>query len=275
MKAIKNVNNNVCICLDSKGAEVIVFGKGIGFKKPPFEIELSQIQKTFYEVSPLNVQMIEHIPQEMIELSIQIMDYATTKLNYALNSNIVFTLADHLAFAIQRKKKNMKVDMPIYYDIKSLYEKEYDIGDYAVKLIVQKCKVELPKSEIAGVAIHLINAAAITQEEEKIDNNFVIEHIKELIEETMNIRIYENDFNYSRFVTHLQYLLKRGEQGESIDSDNYQLFESLKNGFPNVYQCSVKINEYLTSIYDFSFDKEELLYLMLHINRLCTREEFK
>lgn len=43
MKVIKNINNNVSLCLDSKNNEVIAFGKGIGFTKPPYEIPLSEM----------------------------------------------------------------------------------------------------------------------------------------------------------------------------------------------------------------------------------------
>lgn len=46
MKVIKNINNNVSICVDDNNREVIAFGKGIGFKKPPYELELSQIDRT-------------------------------------------------------------------------------------------------------------------------------------------------------------------------------------------------------------------------------------
>ena len=31
MKVIKSINNNVSHCVDSKGREVVAFGKGIGF----------------------------------------------------------------------------------------------------------------------------------------------------------------------------------------------------------------------------------------------------
>ncbi len=46
MKVIKNINNNCAVCQDSTGREVVAFGKGIGFKKPPYEIKLSQIERT-------------------------------------------------------------------------------------------------------------------------------------------------------------------------------------------------------------------------------------
>lgn len=274
MKVIKNINNNVSICLDSTGQQVVAFGKGIGFCKPPYELDIAKVQRTFYDIDPMYIQMIQHIPVEMIELSAQIIDYARNKVEYLMNSSIVFTLADHLTFALQRFQKNMNIDMPIYYDVKSLYEEEYAIGIYALKLVDQKYQIKLPKEEITSIALHLINAAAMAKNKEKKQSSEdAINHIKTLIEEHFQITISEDDFNYSRFVSHLQYLLKRGKQGTNIASENIQLYTSLKDGCPDVYKCARKINEYLHSVYSFTFNEEELLYLMLHINRLYVRED--
>ena len=33
MRVLRTINNNVVICLDNNENEVVVFGKGIGFKK--------------------------------------------------------------------------------------------------------------------------------------------------------------------------------------------------------------------------------------------------
>ena len=43
MKVVRNINNNVAVCLDDQGHELIAIGKGIGFKKAPYEISLDQI----------------------------------------------------------------------------------------------------------------------------------------------------------------------------------------------------------------------------------------
>lgn len=274
MKVIKNINNNVSICLDSTGQQVVVFGKGIGFCKPPYELDIAKVQRTFYDIDPMYIQMIPHIPVEMIEASAQIIDYAREKVEYLLNSSIVFTLADHLTFALQRHQKNMVIEMPIYYDVKSLYEEEYEIGCYALRLIEEKFQIKLAKEEITSIALHLINAAAMAKNKDTHQSNeAVIQHIKKLIEVHFHIDISEDDFNYSRFVSHLQYLLKRGEQGKSITSENYKLYASLKENFPDVYACALQINAYLHEVYGFTFNEEELLYLMLHINRLYVRED--
>ena len=46
MKVIKNINNNISLCLDSRNNEVVAFGKGIGFTKPPYDVPLSKIDRT-------------------------------------------------------------------------------------------------------------------------------------------------------------------------------------------------------------------------------------
>lgn len=274
MKVIKNINNNVSICLDNNHQQVVAFGKGIGFCKPPYELDLTKVERTFYDIDPLYIKLIQAIPLEMIEVAAQIIDFGRNKVEYLMNSNITFTLADHIAFAIARHKKNMVITMPIYYDIKALYEKEYEIGEYAIHLIKQRFQVMLSKDEITGIALHLINAAAMSKNKEKEPSNeIVINDIKQMIEEFFKIVISEDDYNYSRFVSHLQYLLKRGEQGKSITSDNFKLYTSIKEKFPDVYICATSISEYLHTIYGFTFNEEELLYLMLHINRLCIRED--
>lgn len=274
MKVIKNINNNVAICLDSKEQEVVVFGKGIGFSKPPCELDLSKVQRTFYDIDPMYIQMIQNIPEEMLEIATQVIDYARSKVEYLLNSNVVFTLADHLSFAKQRYEQNMILPMPIYYDVKTLYEKEYEIGKYAVACVDERCKIHLPREEITSVALHIINAAAIGDQAKTTQGNQVfIDEIKKMIEVHFALSISEDDFNYSRFVSHVQYLLMRGKQGKSISSENFKLYASLKENFPKVHACALKINAYLYEVEKLTFDEEEILYLMLHINRLCVRED--
>lgn len=101
MKVIKNINNNVSICVDNSGKELIVFGKGLGFKKPPYEIELSEIERSYYDVDESYINMINEIPETIIKISDSIVNYAREKLKNPISSNIVFTLSDHINFYFQ------------------------------------------------------------------------------------------------------------------------------------------------------------------------------
>ena len=274
MKVIKKINNNVALCLDSKNNEVIAFGKGIGFGKPPYEIELSQVHRTYYDIDETYIKMINDIPEEIIDLSAKVIEYARVKLDNLDNSNITFTLADHINFAIKRYKENMNFKLPIIYDIQYLFNIEMDIGKKALELIKNDLNINLPKEEAAYIALHIINAESISenQRNNSLDEK-IIDAITEIIENHFDIKIDKDGFNYSRFVTHLYYLLKRGKKNELAMNENKAMYESLVSTMPQIYECTQKIKEYLRNYLKWELTDEECIYLILHINRLCVRED--
>ncbi|ENY88566.1 hypothetical protein HMPREF1094_01017 [[Clostridium] innocuum 2959] len=106
MKVIKKINNNVAVCIDNDGHELIAFGKGIGFPKIPYELtDLNKIWRTYYGINPSYLGLLNEISEDVFALSIKITDQAKMRIMNEINSNIVFTLADHINFAIDRYKK--------------------------------------------------------------------------------------------------------------------------------------------------------------------------
>lgn len=275
MKVIKKINNNVAICLDNNGKELIAFGNGIGFPKVPYEIhDLNKISRTYYGVSSNLMDLLNEIPEDIFEISAGIVDYAKTKIVNELNSNVVFTLADHIHFAIQRYEKNMKINIPFLYDLEHLYETELEIGRRSVVFINKKKGIHLPMNEAAGIALHFINAENMQRNKtNSLDDKKVIADITGMIEEQLKISINKRSFNYSRFVTHMQYLLKRQQGHTEIQSENKKMFDKLVKEFPEPYHCALHIREYIKQNLDWKLTDEELLYLILHINRLCSRED--
>lgn len=75
-----------------------------------------------------------------------------------------------------------------------------------------------------------------------------------------------------RFIIHLQYLLKRKDKKVVIHTSNLKMFEKMKEEYVDVNQCVLKIKEYFEKILNWQLNDEELLYLMLHINRFYSRE---
>ena len=273
MKVIKNINNNYALAVDNGGNQLIVSGKGIGFGPVPRDVkDLTVINRSFYDVDDVYINMINEISEEYIEISTAVIDEARTVIDAPISSNAIFTLADHIQFAIERLKKGMALNLPIMYDVQNLYEEEMKVGEYALKLIQKRLKIRLPREEAAGIALHLINSEM--QDKQKTDlQKTVIDDITAIIEKEYGITINKENFNYSRFVSHLQYLLKRGVKGELVSTANKKLFDQIKKEHPSAYVCSQKINGYLQKHIQTELTDEEMLYLMLHINRLCTRED--
>lgn len=270
MKVIKNINNNVSLCLDSNGKEVIVFGKGIGFKKPPYDLELPQIQRTYYDVDEAYLSMINDIPEDVIKVSDTIVNYARGKLPNSISSNIVFTLADHINFCIKRYNKGLMFNLPIENDIEQLFETEMDIGIYSINVIKDVLHIRLPKEEAVYIALHFINAEENRKSE--IDNEKLIEDIVEIVEKDFDLTINKENFNYSRFISHMHYLLKRGKKKEMIQTENQKMYESLVSANRKASECANEISNYLLIKNSMNLSDEEKMYLILHINRLCSRE---
>lgn len=274
MQIIKNINNNFAIAIDNSGNKLIVSGKGIGFGKVPRKIEdITKIDRSYYDVDDVYVSMINNIPEEIIAISNKIIDQARLLINNPISSNIVFTLADHIQFCIQRYEKNMDVKLPIVYDIQHFFEKEMCIGEYGLKLIRKKLNINLPKEEATYIALHIINAEEKRKNTNLDEDNKIIENITKIIEEEYGLKINKESFNYSRFVTHMHYLLKRSKNNQLIDTVNKDVYEKLKEDYQKTYQCVRKVTIYLNSELKIKLSSEEKLYLILHINRLCSRED--
>ena len=164
MEVIKKINNNAAVCIDSAGNELVAIGTGIGFPAVPYSLDdLDKIQKTYYDINPHYLEMLNDIPENVFRVSSKIVDLYRNKIRDAISSNLVFTLADHLYFAIEREKKNMMIENPLYYDVQHLYETEYEVGKESLKIIQKELGIRMSKTEITNIALHLINARTVAQ----------------------------------------------------------------------------------------------------------------
>ena len=272
MKLLKKINNNYALALDSQGTQIIVEGKGIGFQKMPCElVDLSLIKRTFYDTKEQDVALIQSVRDDVLDVCADIYNYAEKLIIDKLNPNLTFILADHIQFAIERYEKNIQLKMPIYYDVEYLYPKETKIAEYAVKLILEKLNVLLQDGEKTGIALTIINNE-LTDGNSESNYNEYIELCTSIVEKTMNMKVNRNTFNYSRFCTHLEYLFRRSKEDTLISTQNLQLYERVSQDYPNVRKC-VDIIENVLKKKKFNMNEEEKLYLMLHVNRLCSRED--
>ena len=269
MKVVKNIHNNISLCIDSKGNEVVAFGKGIGFMKPPYEVPIQKVERTFYNINPIYIDMLSQIPEEAINVSSQIIDYANKNLKGSFNENLIFTLADHITFSIKRLQENIHLDLPLIHEVKHMYPKEIQIGEYALKLIKEKLNVELPKQEAAVITLHVVDYRLKSCISTGESNQEKIERCTQIIEEYNGLKIDREGFNYSRFVSHMYYLLDRIANNTEVKTKNQKIFDQLVKEYPKTYDCAKKACRAL----EINPNDEELLYLILHINRLSSREE--
>lgn len=274
MRVIKKINNNAAICLDDSNRELVAIGTGVGFPECPYEItDLNVIQRTYYNVDSMYYGLLNSIPENIINVTVKIVDSFQATAEGPVSPNLMFTLADHIHFAIERFQKHIRIDTPLQYDIQHLYEKEYRLGLEALKTIRNDLKIRLPRGEASNIAMHFINAGAVSTGYGHGYVDSVIADVTEIVGEATGIFIDKSTFDYSRFVTHVQYLLKRVQNKKLVSSKNQKMFESIRNQYPDTYNCVLRIRDYFSEELDMELNEEELLYLILHVNRLCVRED--
>ena len=270
MKIIKKINTSAAIALDSKGREIVVLGKGIGFPPVPYELEdLSKIERTFYDVEPEYRDVIANIPENIIEVAAKINELAEEELDMELSPNFPFTLADHLNFAVERLRSGIDLTVAISYDIQYLYQREYSLGKKALQMMNDEAGIMLPESEAVNIALHLINSEKGTNNATKVLRDArIVSEVDRIIEDNMKMKMDKGSYEYARYVKHLMYLVNRFESKEESEVKNGMMLKTLAREYPDIYECALRITRYFQGTWGWNCSKDETLYLMLHINRL-------
>ncbi|MCH4168466.1 MAG: PRD domain-containing protein [Streptococcaceae bacterium] len=276
MELIKKINNNFAIAKDSKGQEVIVSGKGIGFQKMPMLLPKDVIvSKVYYGISSKYISFLSEISEDIINVSEKILEFAKRRIDTDLNPNYLFTLADHTDFCIKRIQQGLELDFSLTYDFKLLYMNELEVGHFAIKIIKEDLGIILPEKEAYGFAINLINSEIkISKNSEKDEINHLIVLTVKMIEEELNFKIDKNTDNYERFELHLRYLFSTIWKGSTDTSENELIFRQVSNKYTKEYRTVKKIKDMLYKKKKWNVSNDELLYLIMHINRLYFRQQF-
>ncbi|ETY72634.1 PRD domain-containing protein [Lactiplantibacillus fabifermentans] len=274
MWVVKKINNNAAVCRDNNDDELVAFGKGIGFPKTPYELtDMRKISMTFYKLNLHYYQLLKEIPENVFEVSAEIVAQAQTQIPRSLNPNIVFSLADHINFAITRMQQYQNMKLPFSYDVQQLYPAETKMGKFAVKLIRQRLDVHLPNSEVTAIAMHFVNSQSLSETATTKDfTEELIDQATQIIEQQFTIQIDRQGFTYNRFAMHVRYYLKRIQADEVLnEDDNATLFEAMKSESPKIYSCAqaiaTKIDEQLST----HSSNDEIFYLMIYIKRMLNK----
>lgn len=148
----KVINNNIISAYEKSGAEVIVMGRGIGFKKKQGEmVPADQISKIFRIKSRTLAEqfkeLLANMPLERVRISDEIISHAKDHLKLKLNQSIYVTLTDHINFAIERVSQGIEPQNALLWEIKRFYPQEFQLGIYALELIQDRLDILLPEDE--------------------------------------------------------------------------------------------------------------------------------
>ncbi len=269
MWILKKINNNCALARDDSGQDLVVFGKGIAYRRPPYELkDLSQVERTFYGMEGAGIAALKDIPEDVLLLAADIIDYAGEKLDVDFNPNAPVTLADHINFAIQRVRQGVVIETPLTFDVMRLYPREVAIAKRAVTFAKSRLGVELPPAEVTNIALHLIDGEAEQSDmQATIEATRVLEDVTRIVTEHIG-EVDTASFTYTRFAMHVRFLLDRIKGGAEVDEGLGTMLPVMKREYPEAYACAADILAYFLSSHGWECNENETLYLLIHVQRL-------
>ena len=274
----KVINNNIISAYEKSGAEVIVMGRGIGFKKKQGEVvPADQISKIFRIKSRTLTEqfkeLLANMPLERVRISDEIISHAKDHLKLKLNQSIYVTLTDHINFAIERVSQGIEPQNALLWEIKRFYPQEFQLGIYASELIHDRLGILLPEDEAGFIALHFVNAEYGTDIRDAVKFPDQMQAIVDIVERDLGILLDESSLHYERFMTHIKFLIQRIYRKELLSSEDRELSLMMQRKYPREYQCSVKVAEYIMQATGSRLSEEEIMYLSVHIRRVSTIEK--
>lgn len=274
MRLIKSFNNNALVAEDENGTETVLLGKGIAFgKKPGDMVDENKIQKQFYpsaqELNEKFEHLFQEIPVQYLQLTTEIVEMAEKELGYTFSPMGYLGLSDHISYAVRRYREGHILRNPMLWDIRKFYPDQFRLAQRALKMIGHETGIYMEEDEAAFITLHFVNVASENEPAgETLKTVKIIRDILQITEYHYQIKLDENSMSYSRFLTHLQYFVRRLDGAQYADSDDSALFLQISRKYPAAYACVLKVQNYLESVQNIEMTQDEMVYFMLHVNRV-------
>ncbi|WP_312446576.1 PRD domain-containing protein [Lacrimispora sp.] len=276
MKILLPYNNNIILAED-KGQEIVLIGTGIGFgKKAGQEVDISKIDKKYIlnadKKELINLEVLDGIDEKLIIEVQRIMESIEKSSCFQLSIGGLVSLLDHLDAAIKNQGK--EEEHPLRWIVKRIYPNDYELARKVVQSLNDRFKIHLNDFENTAVALHFINNGFNQSLNETMNTTEVINKSINIIEYSGAFVLDKKSINYSRFVTHLRFLMKRLELNEDISNEDDNLYNAIYDCSNSIiHETTDKIIEYLQYQFEKKIGKSERTFLMIYLNKLLTENK--
>ncbi len=269
---IAQVYNNNVVAVRDDGREVILIGRGIGFqKKRGDSVEPEQVEKRFHLAADDSAASIRGIlvdvPYEIVLLTSKVTDYLRRTHGIILTDAVEIGLADHLDAAIKRLQSGIDLYNDLIWETKATYRHEFQVALEVLDL-VRKEGYALPLDEAGFITMHLVSAGIGGDMNQRLIMARALRDVLAIVQHEFPTVVDAESSHYLRFLTHVKFVLQRLTERAQLSGQHTELFDSQRASDPTSYACAQQIGKYLEGKFDITLSDEELLYLMVHLNRL-------
>lgn len=286
-KITQVLNNNAVFATNLKREEMILVRQGIGFNgrnkiivdSPDIQVfsPQTEVEKERFE------QFINEIPFEYMQFTIDTVNLAKSKLKLSFSNGLIFTLADHISFAVERYRKHADFDYMDNEEIKQFFPEIYKFSQKTVRSINKKFDVALNESEAVAITFHFVNSMIVdshTNQKSITDTKQIFNitsDIMKIIESNYGGKIDRRSISYSRMIVHIRYLVTSILQNSSINDSaiSKKQIEKLLNSYSDskIKKITKEIGDYLRKKLNYDLTEEDQLFLDIHLTRQRLKKE--
>ena len=275
----KALNHNTLIAISMENnQEYLLIGKGIGFgKKVSERFEIPEtIDCTVYSLQEQTergkaMELIKGIEPVYLEVAGKVLAKSEEVFG-KIDKRILFPMADHIAFAVQRIRANEQISNPLTDDIRALFHMEYKTAECVKDILWEMLQVEIDEHEIGYIALHIHSAIEDENVALSMQIAMAVRECIRMIEEETGQTIDVLSLSYNRLMNHIRYMVARSIKGEKLKL-NMNDYMSVK--FPKSFWMATEVCKQLEKQLhrNSPLDEVEIGYLAMHIERVLMDKE--
>lgn len=274
MEILRVFNNNVVLARDDGGDEVILTGRGLGFQARPGQVvDPEKIARRFIPDDGRDpdqvAQLLAGIPPEHVHLVGLALGDAGLDARSLASPTLVIALADHISFALRRRRMGIEIVYPLLSEIQHLYAQEYAQARSLLAAVNARLDEPLSDDEAVALALHLVNAGFSTGDlSYTYTMTGVIQQMIDVIEQAFTLDLDPGSVSVGRFITHLRYLFVRIHQHSQLDEPHSLIGAAIRDAYPDALGVATRLASILELRLGSPLTEDELSYLTLHVSRV-------
>ena len=271
----KILNHNSFMGIESKNdQECLIMGKGVAFGKKVGQTVSVTGDARVYSLKELTDRgeakdLIKSVSPLCLELANEVLDQAEEEFG-KVDRSILFTMADHLDFAVRRIQNGEQISNPLTDDIRIMFYKEYKVAGCIRDLLKEKLGIRIDEHEIGYIALHVHAAIVDENVSQAMEIARTVRECICMVEEETGKSIDVMSLSYNRLMNHVRYMVARAIHGEKL---KMSLNDYMSVKFPGPYMTAEKICRKMEKSLKLPIPDIEIGYLAMHLERMMDREE--
>ena len=271
----KILNHNSFMGIESKNdQECLIMEKGVAFGKKVGQTVSVTGDARVYSLKELTdrgeaKEIIKSVSPLCLELANEVLNQAEKEFG-KVDRSILFTMADHLDFAVRRIQNGEQISNPLTDDIRIMFYKEYKVAGCIRDLLKEKLGIRIDEHEIGYIALHVHAAIVDENVSQAMEIARTVRECICMVEEETGKSIDVMSLSYNRLMNHVRYMVARAIHGEKL---KMSLNDYMSVKFPGPYMTAEKICRKMEKSLKLPIPDIEIGYLAMHLERMMDREE--